>query len=151
LPQATPPQAALRKLTVFPSQLRLDGPRDEQRLAVLGEYADGRSWDLSRNAKVTSSAPAIARSESGIVRPSGDGQATLTIEAGGQTASVAVEVQHATAEVPVAFSREVVPVLTKAGCNQGACHGSQHGRGGFKLSLLGFDPAFDHNQIVESA
>src|SRR5262249_32566479 len=31
------------------------------------------------------------------------------------------------------------------------CHGAQHGRGGFKLSLLGFDPSFDHSQIVQSA
>ncbi len=55
------------------------------------------------------------------------------------------------AEGPVSFSRDIVPVLTKAGCNQGACHGAQHGRGGFRLSLLGFDPAFDHQQIVQSA
>src|SRR5437016_4079721 len=56
----------------------------------------------------------------------------------------------AVADTPVSFSRDIVPVLTKAGCNQGACHGAQHGRGGFRLSLLGFDPAFDHNQIVQS-
>src|SRR5262249_45457757 len=65
--------------------------------------------------------------------------------------TVPVRVQRARAEVPVGFTREVVPILTKAGCNQGACHGAQHGRGGFKLSLLGFDPAFDHAQIVQSA
>src|SRR5439155_3353070 len=51
----------------------------------------------------------------------------------------------------VSFTREVVPVLTRAGCNQGACHGAALGRGGFRLSLLGFDPAFDHGQIVQSA
>src|SRR5262245_21675831 len=55
------------------------------------------------------------------------------------------------ADEPVDFSRAVVPVLTKAGCNQGACHGGQHGKGGFRLSLLGFDPAFDYAQIVQSA
>ena len=47
--------------------------------------------------------------------------------------------------------REVLPVLTKAGCNQGACHGASLGRGGFRLSLLGFDPVFDHSQIVQRA
>jgi hypothetical protein len=51
---------------------------------------------------------------------------------------------------PVSFSREVEPVLTKAGCNGGACHGAQHGKGGFRLSLFGFDPAFDYAQIVQS-
>jgi hypothetical protein len=55
------------------------------------------------------------------------------------------------ADKPVEFTRQVVPILTKAGCNSGACHGAQHGRGGFRLSLFGFDPAFDYAQIVQSA
>src|SRR5260370_2021893 len=57
----------------------------------------------------------------------------------------------AAADIPVSVSREIVAILTKAGCNQGACHGAQHGRGGFRLSLLGFDPTFDQQQIVQSA
>src|SRR5262249_985946 len=44
-----------------------------------------------------------------------------------------------------------VPALTKLGCNQGACHGSQHGKGGFKLSLLGFEPESDYIAIAKSA
>ena len=51
----------------------------------------------------------------------------------------------------VSFRNEIVPVLTKLGCNQGACHGSQHGKGGFKLSLLGFEPESDYTSIVKSA
>lgn len=51
---------------------------------------------------------------------------------------------------PVSFSRDIEPILTKAGCNGGACHGAQHGKGGFRLSLFGFDPAFDYAQIVQS-
>src|SRR5688572_24081427 len=46
------------------------------------------------------------------------------------------------------FVRDVVPALTKAGCNAGACHGSFQGRGGFRLSLLGFDPAADYETIA---
>ena len=44
---------------------------------------------------------------------------------------------------PVSFDRDVMAVLSKAGCNQGACHGNQHGKGGFKLSLRGQDPSAD--------
>jgi hypothetical protein len=149
-PAATPP-ATLRSLTVFPAQVSLDGPRDEQRLAVLGEYADGRRWDLSRTAAFSSSAPTVASVDGGVVRAVGGGQAVITVRAGGQTATVPLRVRRATAEVPVSFTREVVPLLTKAGCNQGACHGSQHGKGGFRLSLRSFDPAFDHTEIVQSA
>ena len=41
-----------------------------------------------------------------------------------------------------------MPVLTKSGCNAGACHGAAAGRGGFRLSLYGGDPAFDYESIV---
>src|SRR5207244_13260533 len=71
--------------------------------------------------------------------------------AAGRMAPEAANARGATAEVPSSFVREVVPVLTRAGCNQGACHGAQAGRGGFRLSLLGYDPAFDHKEIVQSA
>ncbi len=43
----------------------------------------------------------------------------------------------------VLFRREVMAVLSKAGCNAGACHGNANGKGGFKLSLRGQDPDLD--------
>lgn len=46
------------------------------------------------------------------------------------------------------FDRQVIPVLTKAGCNTGACHGAAVGRGGFRLSLYGGDPEFDYQSIA---
>lgn len=47
------------------------------------------------------------------------------------------------------FLRDVVPALTKAGCNAGTCHGSFKGRGGLQLSLLGFNPSIDFDSIVK--
>ncbi len=44
---------------------------------------------------------------------------------------------------PVSFVREVLPVLTRQGCNAGACHGTPTGKNGFRLSLRGYDPALD--------
>lgn len=52
---------------------------------------------------------------------------------------------------PIDFRRDVAPALTKAGCNAGACHGSFQGRGGFRLSLLGFDPLADYQSIVTAS
>lgn len=51
----------------------------------------------------------------------------------------------------VNFTRDVVPLLTKLGCNNGACHGSFQGRGGFRLSLLGFDPVADFDALTREA
>lgn len=53
------------------------------------------------------------------------------------------------AEQPLDFYDDIVPVLTKAGCNSGACHGAAVGRGGFPLSLYGGDPKFDYDSIVK--
>ncbi|HWA99407.1 MAG TPA: DUF1549 domain-containing protein [Pirellulales bacterium] len=47
------------------------------------------------------------------------------------------------------FERDVMPILTAAGCNQGACHGKSRGQNGFQLSLLGFDADFDYTAIVQ--
>ncbi len=53
-------------------------------------------------------------------------------------------------EVPASidFENDVMPVLTKFGCNSGACHGKARGQNGFQLSLLGFDPNFDYEALV---
>ena len=49
---------------------------------------------------------------------------------------------------PPSFRTRILPILTKAGCNSGSCHGAAIGQGGFKLSLLGYDPSQDHLNIT---
>ncbi len=146
-----PAKAVLLGLTVFPDAVELYGPRVRQRLGVLGEYADGSRRDLSPEARLQSGDETIVAVEDGILRPVADGETAVTVRAGGREAAVAVRVKGMSEQAPVSFSREVEPVLTRAGCNGGGCHGAQHGKGGFRLSLFGFDPAFDFREIVQSA
>jgi len=59
-----------------------------------------------------------------------------------EESSIAEQSDH-----PISFVNDVVPVLTKAGCNGGTCHAKAGGgQNGFELSLFGFEPAedFDH-------
>ena len=49
---------------------------------------------------------------------------------------------------PAGFVTSVLPILTKAGCNAGACHGAATGQGGLRLSLLGYDPQADYHAIT---
>ncbi len=42
------------------------------------------------------------------------------------------------------FVNDVVPIFTRYGCNQGACHGKGAGQNGFRLSLRGYAPEMDH-------
>src|SRR5436190_13090764 len=48
------------------------------------------------------------------------------------------------ASPPVSFKQDIEPLLTRAGCNAGACHGTPQGKNGFRLSLRGYDPAIDY-------
>jgi hypothetical protein len=46
------------------------------------------------------------------------------------------------------FSRHVVPLFSRLGCNAGACHGAVKGQNGFRLTLFGADPGLDHLRLV---
>src|SRR5918995_5720492 len=52
---------------------------------------------------------------------------------------------------PLSFRNHVIPVLTKMGCNSGACHGAAAGKNGFSLTLRGYDPAADYDAIARHA
>jgi len=49
----------------------------------------------------------------------------------------------------ISFDTEILPILTKVGCNAGACHGAAAGRGGMHLSLFGSDPEADFETLVQ--
>jgi hypothetical protein len=55
------------------------------------------------------------------------------------------------AEEKVSFRNDVVPILSKANCNGGGCHGAMAGKGGFRLSLFGYNPEADHLAITRDA
>ena len=60
-------------------------------------------------------------------------------------------VSNAADAEPPSFLRSVAPVLSKAGCNRGTCHGNANGKGGFKLSLRGQDPDFDYRWLTRES
>src|ERR1700722_5262927 len=49
---------------------------------------------------------------------------------------------------PVTFLRDVAPILNKASCTSGTCHGAAKGKNGFKLSLRGYDPQFAYEALL---
>jgi hypothetical protein len=51
----------------------------------------------------------------------------------------------------VSFRNQVIPVMTKAGCNSGSCHGAAAGKNGFKLTLRGYDPELDYLSLTRQA
>ncbi|HZT43599.1 MAG TPA: DUF1549 and DUF1553 domain-containing protein [Chthonomonadaceae bacterium] len=148
---AVSPRPAVVTLTVEPSSLQLNGPRAVAHYLVTARLSDGSLLDVTDKAEMASPSIRVRMEAKGTLRPAQDGAATLRFTYGDRTAAAKVTVRGAKAPTPIRFSNEVVPVLTRAGCNQGACHGAQYGKGGFKLSLLGFDPAADYLAIARQA
>ncbi|HEX5270162.1 MAG TPA: Ig-like domain-containing protein, partial [Gemmataceae bacterium] len=145
------PAAEPDALTVAPKEFVLRGQTARQRLIVTGTVG-GRPVDLTRKATFRSDAPTVARVGSdGLVTPAGDGTATITATAHGRTVAATVKVIDGTRLLDVTFERDVIPVLTRAGCNAGSCHGKARGQNGFALSLLSYDADFDYNAIVNEA
>ncbi len=148
-----PSPAPAARLLVVPTESLLDGSHARQSLLVSeaeGPVAMGQ--DVTARARFLSLEPRVAQvTPTGIVLPVGDGTATIKAVIGDRVAYAAVQVRGVGQARPVSFTNEVVPVLTRYGCNQGACHGAQYGKGGFKLSLLGYDPDVDYTALVKLA
>jgi hypothetical protein len=133
------------QIQIEPAAITLTGPKATQRLLVLEAKAGTVHGDRTRQAKFTSSNPAIAVVDgAGQLRAIGDGEATISATHGTASASVKVKVQKTREPSDESFTNHVIPVLTRLGCNSGACHGALAGKGGFKLSLRGYDPVADH-------
>ncbi|HEX6986739.1 MAG TPA: DUF1549 and DUF1553 domain-containing protein, partial [Planctomycetaceae bacterium] len=135
-------------LTVFPERLDLADGRDARRLIVTGTAADGRTFDLTAQAAFAPKTDAVSIDADGFVVPAAAGETAVVVSAAGLTAEVPVVVRSSE-RPPVHFIRDIEPILAKAGCNQGACHGSQQGKAGFKLSLRGYDPLFDYTALID--
>lgn len=131
------------ELQVVPSAVELNGPRSQQQLTITWNPNEPSVRDLTADASVAVANPEIARIEQGIVIPVANGSTTLTVQYEGQSVSVPVTVASFDQPQPISFEVETLAALTKAGCNMGACHGSPSGKGGFRLSLRGYDPPLD--------
>ncbi len=135
-------------LAVYPSEIQLHSAEDRHRWVVVETTRDGVTRDVTDEVELRFSDPTIARSESALVIPLAAGQTQLRVGYLGQSVEVPIQVDSVAPAPPVNFRSHVEPILRKAGCNSGACHGASRGQDGFALSLFGFDPENDYFRIT---
>ncbi|MDX1944581.1 MAG: DUF1549 and DUF1553 domain-containing protein [Pirellulaceae bacterium] len=144
-------RAIIIELAVPGQPLTLAGRDAARQLIVTGTDTLGKFRDLSSRATYRAQpAGIVAIDPTGHVTPLAEGNATIDATFGGKTsAPVEIVVSHLATDLPVSFPNQVVPVFTKFGCNAGGCHGKAEGQNGFRLSLLGFEPADDYQYLVQ--
>ena len=140
-------------LRVTPAELKLTGNFAQCQLVAArsdsAQAVNERSEDLTATASYTSSDPGVVTvSERGRLLAVGNGQTTVHVKVGDVTQQVSVTVEGVAAKPTIDYRLQVSPILSKAGCNKGACHASQHGKGGFGLSVVGSDPDKDYASLV---
>ena len=143
---------AAPSLTVAPAAVELRGPEARQQLLAEATAADNYQEDWTRTATWTSSNPQVVKVDNtGALTPLSDGEATITAQKNNLTATTQVKVVDHNAQFTWNFRNQVMPVLTKSGCNQGACHGALAGKNGFKLTLRGYDPELDYDVLTRQS
>ena len=141
-------KAAVGKLVILPGEFTLQGSESFQRL-LPGLVRNGRfTGTPTGKLEWSSSNPRVVTIGDQTARPAGNGQATITVRHKTLTATAQVTVSHFAKPVAWDFRIHVQSVLTKSGCNGGACHGALAGKNGFKLSLRGYDPIADVRTIT---
>src|SRR5713101_895598 len=145
---APPPLPTIRSLKLEPAALTLKDGRDERRVLVSGKTEGDKSVDLTLQAVLKTDSPIIEVDAQGYIRPKAKGTAEVTVSAAGHHVKLPVTVESAEMP-PVRFVRDIEPLMSKAGCNAGTCHGSAKGKNGFKLSLRGYDPVFDARALTD--
>jgi WD40 repeat protein len=130
-------------LALSPGDLSFDSPDRYAQVLATATLDDGTVADATGFVKWSVEGAAATVSDRGVLRPAAAGEATLTATLGEHRASAPVKFAPAEAKAPLDFVQDVNPVITRLGCNMGTCHGAKDGKGGFKLSLRGYDPIYD--------
>ncbi|MCA9029529.1 MAG: Ig-like domain-containing protein, partial [Planctomycetaceae bacterium] len=134
---------AQAEIRVFPEQVQLTGAKARQQL-IVQTVVDGELAAQPAEVTWTSDTPDVMTvSAEGVITPVKNGEAKATAKVGDETLAVSVQITGMDQPHAWEFRRHVVPILSKTGCNTGPCHGALAGKGGFRLSLRGFDPPLD--------
>ncbi len=137
---------------IFPPVISLTGPGSKQQLRLCEVVGTRATAELTDKVTWASDNEKIARiSKTGELVSTGSGSATISATLNGQRKSILVTMVEFEKPRTLSFVQDVQPVLTKSGCNMGSCHGALAGKGGFKLSLRGYNHESDHFTISKQA
>ncbi|HUY33349.1 MAG TPA: DUF1549 domain-containing protein [Pirellulales bacterium] len=137
------------EIVADPPAIKLEGPDATYSILVHGRLGDGREVDLTGRAVFRSLAAGVLDvSPKGEVLGLADGAGDVEVQAAGRIQRVACIVSGTRHTRQFNFENDVVPLLSRFGCNSSGCHGKAEGQNGFKLSVFGFDPRADYQALA---
>ena len=108
---------AISQLSVFPESVRLEGQDSRQQLLVT-LLKDRQTIDVTRIARFKINDSTIATiNAAGVVTPRQSGSTKLTIQHDGSSSTIRIEIANGDVDLPLSFDQDIVPILTRRGCN----------------------------------
>ncbi len=146
-------------IRIFPENIDLTGEKSSQCLTIQTVLSDGTTGAMVLSKPtfqlLDPTLVSLESMEPGFCKLTAkrSGSTQLTIEcklSDGETvhAIATIACRNVEKTLEVEFSNHIQSVLARNSCNMGACHGALSGKGGFRLSLRGYDPLTDHFNIT---
>ena len=133
----------VQSLKIEPGKIEIHGNGNYSQLILTADVGSGNLVDVTRLAKFEVQGGIASVTPRGMLNPIKNGSGTLVATYAGKKTEAPIEIAGIGGKSEIDFIRDVGPILSKAGCNQGTCHGSKDGKNGFKLSLRGYDHLYD--------
>ena len=132
--------------------IHLDSFNAGYQILVDRQSEAGYLEDQTAQTQFQSLSPAIATvTADGYVRARSDGETQIRMTIGDRESLLRVSVTGTSTPLNWDFERDVIPYLTRYGCNGSACHGKAEGQNGLKFSVFGFDPQADYDALVRDS
>ncbi|MCA9132485.1 MAG: DUF1549 domain-containing protein, partial [Planctomycetales bacterium] len=141
-------EARWEALDIYPSEIKLTTAADYQHVIAVARRSDGITQDVTEQVAWSLENEQLAELKDFRLRPLADGTGKLHAAWRDLTAEGTLTVTEASQPRAISFHLDIMPVLTRSGCNTGSCHGAARGKDGFRLSLFGFDPLGDYQRIT---
>ncbi len=143
--------ASLASIAILPPRIALSTSEAKQRIVVQRQLDGKLLGQVDDEVLFSSNRPEVVEVVGGMAVPRGNGSATITAKLGDLQATAEVTVSGQEQPFVWSFRNHVESVLSKSGCNGGACHGARAGQNGFRLTLFGFDLDADYAYLTKQA
>ena len=138
-------------IALLPGKIKLSHPRARQRVVTERKVDNAFLGDVSAEVELISHDPQIVTIEGQLLVPQSNGTTRIESRWKGESVTADVIVEGQDQPFVWNFRNHVESVLSKSGCNAGACHGARAGQKGFRLTLFGFNLEADYAYLTRQA
>ena len=140
----------IERLEVFPEEVKLTVGGLPETIVVSAIEPSGLRHDVTAEVQFEADQH-ITLDGHGLIKALQPGDLSLVLQWREHQAALKIEASASTKPLPLSFRRDILPIMSRAGCNGGSCHAKPNGQNSFALSVFASDPKSDYHEVVVDA